>query len=55
MIDGKDIKDVPTSNLRRLLTVLFQQPFHYNATVRENVAYGDLEHEPTENEIEEAD
>jgi len=54
MIDGKDIKDVPTSNLRRLLTVLFQQPFHYNATVRENVAYGDLEHEPTEKEIEEA-
>jgi ATP-binding cassette subfamily B protein len=25
-----------------LITVLFQQPFHYSATVRENVAYGGL-------------
>ena len=54
MIDGKDLKDLPTSNLRRLITVLFQQPFHYNATVRENVAYGDLQHQPTEQEIHDA-
>jgi ATP-binding cassette subfamily B protein len=41
-IDGQDIKDIATDDLRRLITVLFQQPFHYNTTVRENVLYGDL-------------
>jgi ATP-binding cassette subfamily B protein len=41
-IDGIDLKEVPTVELRRLITVLFQQPFHYSATVRENVAYGGL-------------
>jgi ATP-binding cassette subfamily B protein len=54
MIDGKDLKDLPLSNLRGQLTVLFQQPFHYNATVRENVAYGDLQHQPTDREIDDA-
>ncbi|HSE25375.1 MAG TPA: ATP-binding cassette domain-containing protein, partial [Pyrinomonadaceae bacterium] len=54
MIDGKDLKDLPISNLRGHLTVLFQQPFHYNATVRENVAYGDLQHQPTDKEIDDA-
>jgi len=41
-IDGRDLKDFATDDLRRLITVLFQQPFHYNTTVRENVLYGDL-------------
>jgi ATP-binding cassette subfamily B protein len=41
-VDGADLKDVPTNELRGLITVLFQQPFHYSATVRENIAYGDL-------------
>ena len=41
--DGTNIKNIPTADLRRLITVLFQQPFHYNATVRENIEYGDLE------------
>ena len=41
-IDGIDVRDFDTDDLRRLITVLFQQPFHYNTTVRENVLYGDL-------------
>src|SRR6185436_209958 len=41
-IDGRDLKEMPTAGLRRLITVLFQQPFHYNTTVRENILYGDL-------------
>jgi ATP-binding cassette, subfamily B, bacterial len=41
-IDGTDVHDFDTDDLRRLMTVLFQQPFHYNTTVRENVLYGDL-------------
>ena len=41
-IDGIDLKQFPTGQLRKAITVLFQQPFHYSATVRENIAYGDL-------------
>ena len=41
-IDGRNLKDFATDDLRRLITVLFQQPVHYNATVRENIIYGDL-------------
>jgi ATP-binding cassette subfamily B protein len=50
-IDGRDLKDFATDDLRRLITVLFQQPFHYNTTVRENILYGDLKLEATESEI----
>src|SRR5947207_1036530 len=50
-IDGRDLRDLATEDLRRLITVLFQQPFHYNATVRENVLYGDLKLDPSDAEI----
>jgi ATP-binding cassette subfamily B protein len=53
-IDGRDLKDFPVDDLRQLITVLFQQPFHYNATVRENVLYGDLKLDPSPVEIETA-
>ena len=53
-IDGTNITQISTPYLRRLITVLFQQPVHYNATVRENIEYGDMEHEPQLSEIEAA-
>ena len=53
-IDGTNITQISTPHLRRLITVLFQQPVHYNATVRENIEYGDLEHKPHLSEIEAA-
>jgi ATP-binding cassette subfamily B protein len=53
-IDGKDLKDFALDDLRRLITVLFQQPFHYNTTVRENILYGDLKLEATDADIEAA-
>ncbi|HET6972769.1 MAG TPA: ABC transporter ATP-binding protein [Pyrinomonadaceae bacterium] len=53
-IDGKDLKDFPTDDLRRLITVLFQQPFHYNSTVRDNILYGDLKLDATDAEIKAA-
>lgn len=53
-IDGRDLRDMPVENLRRLITVLFQQPTHYNATVRENVLYGDPELQASDAEVEEA-
>jgi ATP-binding cassette subfamily B protein len=42
-IDGIDVRNVAVQELRRLITVLFQQPVHYNDTVAENIALGDLE------------
>ena len=53
-IDGRDLRDFPVDDLRRLITVLFQQPVHYNTTVRENVLYGDLRRGPSQAEIETA-
>ena len=53
-IDGVDVKEIATNDLRRLFTVLFQSPVHYNATVRQNIEYGDVLREPSENEIREA-
>ncbi|HEU4837135.1 MAG TPA: ABC transporter ATP-binding protein [Pyrinomonadaceae bacterium] len=50
-IDGKDLKDFQVDDLRRLITVLFQQPFHYNSTLRDNILYGDLKLEATDAEI----
>ena len=53
-IDGQNIKDIPTGDLRRLITVLFQQPFHYNTTVRDNILYGDLQREASDAELDAA-
>jgi ATP-binding cassette subfamily B protein len=53
-IDGRDLREVPVENLRRLITVLFQQPSHYNATVRENVWYGDPGLQASDAEVEQA-
>jgi len=53
-IDGKDLKEFAIDDLRRLITVLFQQPFHYNSTVRDNILYGDLKLDATDAEIKAA-
>ena len=42
-VDGADVRSFPIEELRRQITVLFQQPVHYNATVAENIRLGDLE------------
>jgi ATP-binding cassette subfamily B protein len=41
-LDGVDLRQFSLGNVRRSITVLFQQPVHYNATARENIALGDL-------------
>jgi len=53
-IDGQDLKEIVVDDLRRMITVLFQQPFHYNATVEENILYGDLKLVPSEWDVEAA-
>ena len=41
-IDGVDLRRYSLEELRRRMTVLFQQPVRFNATVRDNIQYGDL-------------
>jgi ATP-binding cassette, subfamily B, bacterial len=40
--NGIDIRYLSLEGLRRKVTVLFQEPMHYQETVYNNIAYGDL-------------
>jgi ATP-binding cassette subfamily B protein len=42
MLDGVDLRDFDVEDLRSSLSVLFQIPVSYDASVRENIAIGDL-------------
>jgi ATP-binding cassette, subfamily B, bacterial len=53
-VDGHDLKEIAIEDLRRMITVLFQQPVHYNTTVQENILYGDLKLAPSEPELKAA-
>jgi ATP-binding cassette subfamily B protein len=50
-IDNQDIREIAVDDLRRMITVLFQQPFHYNTTVQGNILYGDLTRAPAALEL----
>jgi ABC-type multidrug transport system fused ATPase/permease subunit len=41
-LDGYDIRDLPLSYLREQIGFVQQEPFLFNGTVRDNLAYGDL-------------
>jgi len=41
-MDGTDLRQFSVEELRGRMTVLFQQPLHYNATARDNIQFGDL-------------
>jgi ATP-binding cassette subfamily B protein len=45
-IDRADLRTVDLDSLRASITVLFQQPVHYNATVAGNIALGDIASAP---------
>ncbi|HKP83780.1 MAG TPA: ABC transporter ATP-binding protein [Pyrinomonadaceae bacterium] len=53
-IDDRDLREIATDDLRRMITVLFQQPFHYNTTVQENILYGDLNLKASDAQVDEA-
>jgi ATP-binding cassette subfamily B protein len=40
-IDGKDIRDISQTSLRRSLGIVLQDPFLFSESVRYNIAYGD--------------
>lgn len=43
LIDGHDIAKMRLSDLRGLISVVTQEPFLFNGSVRENIVYGSLE------------
>jgi ATP-binding cassette subfamily B protein len=51
-IDGNDIRDLTRYSLRRSIGIVSQDVFLFNGTVRDNIAYGDLD--ATDAMIEEA-
>jgi ATP-binding cassette subfamily B protein len=54
VLDGVDLRALDQAALRRQITVLFQDPVHYHASVRENIAFGDLEGFSDENRVRQA-
>ncbi len=53
-LDGVDLGDYSVEELREIITVLFQSPVHYNTTVKENIAFGNIKAEITEQKIKDA-
>ncbi len=51
---GEDLRRFRLSDLRKLITVQFQFPVYYHATVNENIRVSDLSDEHTDQEIAEA-
>jgi ATP-binding cassette subfamily B protein len=50
-LDGIDLRDLPLLEFRHLISALFQQPVHYNATVAENIALGNITAAPSKDAI----
>ena len=53
-LDDTDFRRLRVGELRRMITVVFQQPICYHATVRDNIAVGDWEARPGTEAITEA-
>ncbi len=49
LIDGHDIAEITLESLRREISVVSQEPFLFNGTIRENILYGRLD--ATEEEL----
>ncbi|HQQ61547.1 MAG TPA: ABC transporter ATP-binding protein [Kiritimatiellia bacterium] len=53
-LDGLDLRDLDVVELRKQITVLFQEPVHYHATAAENIAMGDRAADPDARRIRDA-
>jgi ATP-binding cassette subfamily B protein len=40
LVDGADVREVNLAQLRRTVSVIFQETFLFSASIRENIAYG---------------
>jgi ATP-binding cassette subfamily B protein len=54
LMNGVDLKALDPALLRSQITVLFQDPVHYHATVWENIAFGDLDKLDDRERVEQA-
>jgi ATP-binding cassette, subfamily B, bacterial len=54
LLDGADLREMDPEALRRRIAVLFQEPVHYQATVAENIGFGDINRLSDEQGIREA-
>jgi ATP-binding cassette subfamily B protein len=54
LLDGVDLRHYRLHELRRKITILFQEPVHYQNTVTENIVLGDLSAAATPAQVEEA-
>ncbi len=53
-LDDVDLRSLCPEKLRKKITVLFQEPFHYRETAHENIAVGDIAQINDKEAIEEA-
>jgi ATP-binding cassette, subfamily B, bacterial len=53
-MDGLDLRELQLGDLRQSITVLLQEPVHYNDTVKQNVQFGALQQTVTEEELDAA-
>jgi ABC-type multidrug transport system fused ATPase/permease subunit len=42
LLDGKDVRELPLAYVREQMGLVQQEPFLFNGTVKENIAYGNL-------------
>ena len=42
LLDGQDLRDLPLAYVREQIGLVQQEPFLFNGTVKENIAYGNL-------------
>ncbi|NCC34083.1 MAG: ATP-binding cassette domain-containing protein, partial [Chloroflexia bacterium] len=52
--DGVDLRELAQDELRRRISVLFQQPFPYHDSAGDNIRFGDMGSAPTQAAIEAA-
>lgn len=52
--DGVDLRHLAQADLRRRISVLFQQPFPYHDSAADNIRFGDLAGQPDQAQIEAA-
>ena len=53
-IDGADVREYRVQDLREQITMLFQQPMRYQATVAQNIVMGDVHRERSRDSLQDA-
>jgi ATP-binding cassette subfamily B (MDR/TAP) protein 1 len=54
LVDGNDVTSLNVSWLRRQIGIVSQEPVLFNCSIRDNIAYGDVSREISQEEIENA-